>query len=114
MNPEEIEAFAAAVGAAVRQAIESSQPLPPKMLFDAQECHEITGLPVSFFEGKSAAGHLPSRKVGEHYRRYSLADLEFIIEASGVAPTSGPFLERWRAKQKAALQSAAKAATRAT
>lgn len=110
MTTEEIEAFAAAVGVAVRQAIETSQPLPPKMLFNAKECHEITGLPESFFEDGSAAGHLPSRKVGAHYRRYSLADLEFIVEASGVAPTSGPLLDRWRAKQKAAVRLATKTA----
>jgi hypothetical protein len=110
MSPEEIEALAAAVATAVKAAIETAQPLPPKMLFTAHEASEITGLPVSFFEDGSAAQHLPSRKVGLRYRRYSLADLEFIVEASGVAPTGGPLLERWSAKQKAALRLATKTA----
>lgn len=104
MTAEEIEALAAALAAAVKGALETAQPLPPKKLFTATEAHEITGLPVSFFEDGSAAQHLPSRKVGLRYRRYSEADLDFIVEASGVAPTSGPFLERWRAKQKAAAK----------
>jgi hypothetical protein len=104
MTAEEIEALAAAVAAAVKGAIETAQPLPPKKLFTAREASEITGLPVSFFEDGSAAGHLPSRKVGLRYRRYSEPDLDFLVEASGVAPTSGPLLERWRAKQRAALK----------
>jgi hypothetical protein len=98
------------LAAAVKAALETAQPLPPKMLFTAHEASEITGLPVSFFEDGSAAQHLPSRKVGLRYRRYSVADLEFIVEASGVAPTGGPLLERWSAKQKAALRLATKTA----
>jgi hypothetical protein len=85
---------------ALRSAIATAQPLPPKLLFDARECAEITGLPVSFFETGWAAGHLPSRKIGDKYRRASLEDLEFVIEMSEVEPTSGPLLERWRAKQR--------------
>lgn len=105
MTAEEIEALAIALAAAVKGALDAAQPLPPKMLFTAREASEITGLPVSFFEDGSAAQHLPSRKVGLRYRRFSRDDLDFIVEASGVAPTSGPFLERWRAKQKAAARS---------
>ena len=92
MNPEE---FAAAVAAAVRQALEDMRPAPQKLLLTSEEASEVTGLPPSFFENEAAAGHLPSRKIGR-YRRYSLADIEAIIEACEVPPTSGPYLKRFK------------------
>ena len=97
MTAEEI---AAAVAAGVRIALAEQPVLPPKMLFNATEAHEITGLPVSWFEDEAAAQHIPSRKIGR-YRRFSLSDLEAIIEVCEVRPTSGPLLKAFRARQKA-------------
>ena len=96
MTPEEI----AALTEAVRAGVEAAQPLPAKLLFAQQEASEITGLPESFFEREAPAGHIPSRMVetsvgsGRYYRRYSLADLEAIVAASEVKPTSGPMARK--------------------
>lgn len=95
MTAEEI---VEAVAAGMRLAL-AEQPLPPKMLFTATEAHEITGLPVSWFEDEAAAQRIPSRKIGR-YRRYSLSDLESIIEVCEVRPTSGPLLKAFRARAR--------------
>ncbi len=100
MTPEEIDA----VARAVRAALESAQPLPPKLLFDQREASEITGLPESFFERETSHGHLPSHAIetspgsGRYYRRYSLAQLEQIAAAYEVKPTSGPMARGRRLK----------------
>lgn len=99
MTPEEIaEAVAAGMRIALAEMrIElTARTLPPKRLFTATEAHEITGLPVSWFEDEAAAQRIPSRKIGR-YRRYSLSDLESIIEVCEVQPTSGPLLKAFRA-----------------
>ncbi len=96
MTAEEIDALTGAL----RSAIEAAQPLPPKMLFTCAEAAEITGLPKSFFEDESAAGRIPSCKVGK-YRRFSLAHLEEIVEATEVVPTSGPLAKARREKKRA-------------
>lgn len=99
MNAEDL---AAVLAEAVRTGLESAQPLPAKLLFTQQEASEITGLPESYFEREAPAGHIPSRMVetsagsGRFYRRYSLADLEAIVAASEVKPTSGPMAQRSR------------------
>jgi hypothetical protein len=85
---------------AVQTALNSAQPLPVKMLFTATEAAAITGLPKSFFEEGSAAGHIPSRKIGK-YRRFTLADIEFVLDAAAVPSARGPLHARWLAKQRA-------------
>lgn len=102
MTGEELDALTAAL----RSAIEAAQPLPPKMLFTCTEAAEITGLPKSFFEEESAAGHIPSRKIGR-WRRFALADLEEIVAATEVVPTSGPLAKARREKKRAAQAVAA-------
>lgn len=97
MNAEDL---AAVLAEAVRAGVESAQPRPAKLLFTQQEASEITGLPESYFEREAPAGHIPSRMVetsagsGRYYRRYSLVDLEAIVAASEVKPTSGPMAQR--------------------
>jgi len=93
--------LAALVADAIREAMSDIDRLPPKMLFTAREMHEITGLPVSWFEDEGAAEHIPSRKIGEKYRRWSLADAEAIIEVCEVQPSSGPLLKAFRARKRA-------------
>ena len=96
MTPEEWTEFVEAIAAAVHSALTEQPPLPPKRLFTAAEAHEITGLPASWFEAEAAAQHIPSRKIGR-YRRYTLSDLEAIIEVCEDQPTSGPLRKAFRA-----------------
>lgn len=108
MNPQEIaDAVAKAVRDAVREALGSAAPLPQKLLFTQQEAAELTGLPESFFERETPAGHLPSHLIPTSpgsergYRRYSLAQLEAIAAAYEVKPTSGPMARARRLRQAA-------------
>lgn len=118
MTPEEIAAAVAlalkaelpgAIAEAVRDAITTAEPLPPKVLFTAREASEITGLPASFFEDESAAGHIDSRKIGLKYRRYSLADIEFLVDAGYAPATSGPLLEAKRNRERTQARRALRA-----
>lgn len=91
MTAEEI---AEAVAAAVRTALAAERPALPRLLYTTEEAAQITGLPVSFFEHEAPARRIPSRKIGERHRRYSMADLEAIVAASEQAPLSGPMAGR--------------------
>ena len=96
MTPEERAEYVEAM----RTAIEAAQPLPPKKLFTAAECQAITGLPAHWWEAESRAGHIPSRKPGGpdgKYRRWSMADIDAVIEVCADPPTSGPYLNAFRA-----------------
>lgn len=105
MSPDDVTALAEAFKAAVQDAFDAAPPLPPKMLFTAQEAHEITGLPVTFFEREGSHGSIPSRLIessgGGTYRRWSLDDLEEIVAAYEVQPTSG-LMARLRERDRAA------------
>lgn len=90
MNAEDL---AAVLAEAVRAGVESAQPLPAKLLFDLDEAAELTGLPRTWLKREAEAGRIPSRKVG-HYRKFSYPDLEAIVAASEVKPTSGPMAQR--------------------
>lgn len=104
MSPEEIAALTEAFKAAIRDVLEASQPLPPKLMFGVDEAAQITALPRTWLYKEAQAGHIPSRKVGEHHRRFSLADLMAIVDASEVKPTSGPMarLERGQSERRRA------------
>lgn len=99
MTPQEI---ADALEAAVRRGIESAQPLPPKLMFTAAEAAELLSLPENWLKTEAREGRIPSCKPGGEdgkYRRFSLADLEAIVAAYELKPTSGLMarLERARA-----------------
>jgi hypothetical protein len=104
MSPEEIETIALIVREVV-QASKSDLPTDLR-LYTAAEASEMTGLPESWFEAKSSSGHIPSRKPGEKYRRYSRADIEAVIECCEVKPTSGPYLKAFREREKRLAQAA--------
>lgn len=91
MSPEEF----AALTEAVRAGVEAARPGPAKLLFDLDEAAKLTGLPKSWLKREAEAGRVPSRKVG-HYRKFSYPDLEAIVAASEVKPTSGPMAQRGR------------------
>lgn len=87
MTAEEI---AEAVAAGVRAALAADRAALPRLMFNSEEASAITGLPVSYFEREAPARRIPSRKVGEKYRMYSMADLEAIVAAAEQKPLSGP------------------------
>lgn len=90
MNADEL---AAALTEAVRAGLESAQQRPAKLMFDLDEAAELTGLPRSWLKREAECGRIPSRKVG-HYRKFSYPDLEAIVAAHEVKPTSGPMAQR--------------------
>ena len=93
MTPEEKTEYVEAM----ITAIEAAQPLPPKKLFTAAECQAITGLPAHWWQAESRAGHIPSRKPGLKYRRWSMDDIDAVVEVCADPPTSGPYLKAFRA-----------------
>lgn len=106
MNPDDV---ATAIAAAVRDALADLNlaAQPAKLLYTCAEASELTGLPKSFFEEETAAGHIPSRKIGRA-RRMALADIEAVIEAGYQPATSGPYLRRFKAiEQQRRLAAAA-------
>jgi len=103
MTETEFDALVVAVATAVRQAIESAQPLPPKLMFDFDEASELTGIPAHRLKRLAETGEIPSCKVGR-YRKLSKANLDWVIENSTQQATSGELLAREKAKAKAAAR----------
>ena len=99
MTPEELAAVVAAVVAEVRDVLKTPSPearLPPKVLFTAQEMHEITGLPKSFFEDNGAKQAIPSRIYGA-YRRWSWEDVQTLLAVGACPAISGPYAKKIQA-----------------
>ena len=100
---EALASLPEALAEAVRTALKTAEPLPPKKLFTAAECQAITGLPAHWWEAESRAGHIPSRKPGGpdgKYRRWSMDDIDAVLAVCADRPTSGPYLKGFIALEK--------------
>ena len=78
------ESDLAAVVAALREVAEALHvlaehaPRDPHRLFRAEEVAELLQLPVRTVRDRAAAGAIPHRRFGKHYR-FSVADVERIV-----------------------------------
>jgi excisionase family DNA binding protein len=77
------------IAAAVRESTDRAEPDPLRLL-RAEEVAELLALPVRTVRDRAAAGVIPHRRFGKHYR-FSRADVEAIVglmarEASPTAP----------------------------
>lgn len=73
------------IAAAVRSLANAPTSPSPHQLLRAEHVAELLQLPIRTVRDRAAAGVIPHRRFGKHYR-FSLADVEQIVQATERKP----------------------------
>lgn len=88
---EELASLVAALGdlVVVIRELADHAPIDPRHLLRAEEVARLLQLPVRTVRDRAAAGAIPHRRFGKHYR-FSLADVDQIVQSMERAPRQRP------------------------
>lgn len=84
LDPLPVVAALQDIVAAVRDLADHA-PVDPRQLLRAEQVAELLQLPARTVRARAAAGAIPHRRFGKHYR-FSLADVEHIVQAMECNP----------------------------